>query len=82
MSSAAVVIGALRVNILSAYKMQASPFIIAFLSNAKFLYRHFDMYGMALLFNICILNNSKFSLVSKYLGTNRVVVKRVRGSNE
>ena len=35
------------------------------------------MHGMAFMFKICILYNSKVSLMSKVLGTNAVIVKRV-----
>ena len=40
----------------------------------NFLYIHFDLQG------ICILCNTKFSLMSKCLGTKAIVVKRVHSN--
>ena len=54
-----------------------NPFITTFITTENSLLHHFAMHRMALLFCICILYNSNFSLMSKYLGTNAVVIKRV-----
>ena len=60
--------------------MVHSPlFITSFILQQKnsLYYYLFDLQGMALLLKICILYMSKFSLTSKCLGTNAVIVKLV-----
>ena len=44
-------------------------------TNSKILYNVIQ-HGMAFLFKICIPYNSKFSLMSTFLGTNGVIIKR------
>ena len=44
-----------------------SILLTAFITTENLLQHHFDMHGMALLFKICFLYNSKFILTSKYL---------------
>ena len=59
---------------LQIYKMIYSSLNILHVVN--FLYIHFDLQGIC----TCILCNTKFSLMSKCLGTKAIVVKRVHSN--
>ena len=53
------------------------PLLSLPLQQQNSLLRHFDLHGMAILYEICFLYNSKLSLTSNFLRRKGVIVKRV-----